>query len=283
MENRLIKISLLLWTLALILCACEKADLRSAFVSYESANQRFNQSLEWNNDHPYKTITVPINDYSIFVMGDSHVGTTKNLDTFLNDAMKTNASAVVMVGDLTSGHAEDFGTFDSHLPQQDSIPSFQMVGNHDLYFNGWKQFYSLFGSTSYYFTVATPEATDLYICLDSGSGTFGSNQLEWLKTILENERPKYRRCVIFTHLNLFRIRHTGSTNPLIEELYILMELSIKHQIDMIVTGHDHKKNVVVLGNTTHITMDALSDENKDSGYLELYILKGSIEYTFVNL
>lgn len=282
MENRFIKITLILCTLAYILCACEKVDLRSAFISYESVNERFNQSSEWNNNHPFRTITVPVDDYTIFVMGDSHVGTTKNFDAFLNEAMRANASAIVMVGDLTSGHAEDFRTFDNHLPEKDSVASFQMVGNHDLYFNGWKQFYSLFGSTSYLFTVATPQAADLYICLDSGSGTLGSNQLDWLKSILDQERPAYRRCVIFTHLNLFRIRHTGSTNPLVEELYILMELCVKHQIDMIVTGHDHEKNVVVLGNTIHITMDALSDDYKGAGYLELNTVNGNIEYTFFN-
>jgi predicted phosphodiesterase len=282
MENRYLKISLLIYTMAFILGACEEIDLRSAFVSYESANQRFNQSLEWNNDHPFREITVPVNDYSIFVMGDSHLGTARNFDTFLSEAMKVNASAAVMVGDLTTGHAEDYRTFQDHLPNQDSIATFKMVGNHDLYFNGWKQFYALFGSTTYPFAVRTPEASDLYICLDSGSGTLGGKQLNWLKTILEKERPYYRRCVVFTHLNLFRIRHTGSTNPLVEELHVLMELSVKHQIDMIVTGHDHEKNVVVLGNTTHITLDALSDDYKDAGYLELNILNGSIEHTFVN-
>lgn len=282
MENRYLKIPILLLALALMSYACEKADFRSVFVSYETVNQRFNQSMEWNNLHPFRTLTEPVDDYSIYVMGDSHVGTTKNLDAFLDEAMKANASAVVMVGDLTTGHAEDFNTFDSHLPHQDSIALFKMVGNHDLYFNGWKQYFSLFGSTSYIFTVTTPEAADLYICLDSGSGTLGSDQLDWLKSILEKERQNFRRCVVFTHLNLFRIRHTGSTNPLVEELYILMELCVKHQIDMIVTGHDHKKNVVCLGNTTHITMDALSDDYKDAGYLELYVVNGRIEYRFFN-
>lgn len=100
-----------------------------------------------------------------------------------------------------------------------------------MYFHGWKQFYSLFGSSTYLFIVKTPQSTDVFICLDSGSGTLGSNQLDWLKDILETERPNYRRCVLFTHVNLFRIRHTISANLPVEELYVLMELCVKHQID----------------------------------------------------
>lgn len=52
---------------------------------------------------------------------------------------------------------------------------------------------------------------------------------------------------------------------------------------MVVTGHDHRKNDVVFGNTTHITMDALEDDYKHTGYLKLFIKQGKIEHEFVNL
>ena len=158
-----------------------------------------------------------------------------------------------------------------------------MIGNHDLYFDGWKQFYTHFGSTTYLFTVETPEASDLFICLDTGSGTLGSNQLEWLKNMLQEERPNYRKCVIFTHNNLFRIRHTTSTNPFVEEVRVLSELCLKHEIDMVITGHDHERNAVKFGNTTHITMDALQDISENAGYFTLFINQGEIDFEFVEL
>jgi predicted phosphodiesterase len=263
--------------------ACEKFEMRGFILSYETANQRFEQSMDWNYEHPFKEITIPVEDYTIYAMSDCHAGGTKNLDFFLNEAKRMNAVAAVMAGDLTRGHAKDYYTFQQHLPSQDSLISFQMVGNHDLFFDGWKQFYSLFGSTSYIFTVKTPQASDLYICLDTGGGTLGSNQLDWLKDILETDRPNYRHCILFTHNNLFRIRHTDSANPFVEELQVLIELCIKHQIDMVVAGHDHLKNVVKLGNTTHITLDALEDDFKQAGYLILSVKQGKIEYEFINL
>jgi hypothetical protein len=275
---------LIYWLLLFfVISACEKFEIRGFFLSYESANQRFDQSMDWNYEHPFKEITVPLEDYTIYVMGDCHAGGTKNLDFFLNEAIRTNAVATVMTGDLTTGHAEDYNTFKQHLSSQELLPSFQMVGNHDLFFDGWKQFYSLFGSSSYLFTVKTPQASDLYICLDTGGGTLGSYQLDWLKDILETERSNYRYCILFTHNNLFRIRHTDSANPFVEEVQTLIELCIEHQIDMLVAGHDHLKNTVIFGNTIHITLDALEDDFEDAGYLNLSIKQGKIEYEFVNL
>ena len=269
--------------LFVVFSACEKLDMRGLIISYESANQRFDQSMDWNFENPFKEITVTVEDYTIYVMADCHVGGTKNLDFFLDEAIQNNVVAAVMAGDLTSGHAEDYNTFQQHLPGQELLTSFQIPGNHDLWFDGWKHFYSLFGSSSYLFTVKTPDASDLYICLDTGGGTLGSNQLDWLKDILETDRPNYRYCILFTHNNLFRIRHTSSTNPVVDELQALIELCIKHQIDVVVAGHDHLKNEVILGNTIHITMDALKDDFEQAGYFNLSIKQGKIEYEFVNL
>ena len=283
MEHRLKKIASFI-LLGILLGSCDNnLDLKGFIYAYEPVNARFHQSMQWNYDHPYREITVPDDNYLLYVMGDSHVGGTKNLDAFFNDAINARAVAAVMVGDLTSGHAEDYQTFKQHLPPPDSLLTFPIAGNHDLYFDGWKQFFPLFGSSTYLFTVKTPKATDLFICLDSGSGTLGNDQLDWLKSILRSERPGYRHCVIFSHVNLFRNRHTSSTNPLVEELYVLMDLSVRYQIDMVITGHDHVKNVEKLGNTTYLTMDALLDGSSHAGYLKLSVKQGNIEYEFINL
>jgi predicted phosphodiesterase len=281
METGLKKIIILL-ACNLIFSACDKFEMRGFLFSYESVDRRFEQSVKWNSENPYKEINVATDEYNIAVMADSHVGSTKNPELFLDAAVNMNATAAVMAGDLTNGHEQDYLTFYEQLSNYDDLLTFPVAGNHDLYFDGWKQFYSLFGSTTYLFTVSTPNASDLFICTDTAGGTLGRDQLEWLKKILETERHKHRYCIIFTHNNLFRIRHTTSTNPFVEELRVLMELCIKHQIDMVIAGHDHARNVVQFGNTTHITLDALTDTYKDPGYLKLTI-KDEIEYEFVSL
>jgi hypothetical protein len=220
MENRFEKVAGLI-LLSLVFSCCQKVELRGLVHSYESADERFNLSMNWNLEHPFREIKVPNDDYSIYVMGDSHVGGTKNLDLFLTKAKKMNPAATVMDGDLTDGHAESYEHFQQHLQAQDSLLTYQIAGNHDLYFEGWKKFYNCFGSSTYLFSVKTPDSSDLYICIDSGSGTLGRKQIDWLKDILGTERSNYRHCVIFTHINLFRIRHTLSANFSIEELHVL--------------------------------------------------------------
>lgn len=282
MENRFKQIAVFIFIILAVL-SCDQFEMRGFVTSYESADQRFKQSMDWNARNPIREMSVPEDDYSIFVMSDSHIGGTKNLDIFLEKADETNAAAAVMVGDITMGYAKDFEILQQHLQEYDDLQSFLMVGNHDLYFDGWKKFYSLFGSTTYEFFINTPNATDIFICLDTGSGTLGSEQLDWLKEVLVSERKKYRRCVLFTHNNFFRIRHTTSGNPFVEELQVLLELSVKHEIDMVVAGHDHKRNVKAFGNTTFVTMDQLQDESKNAGYFKLSIVNGTIEYEFINL
>ena len=281
MDTGIKQIVMLLTVFALV--SCDKFEMRGFVLSYESADERFIQSMDWNATHPYREIMVADDDYTLFVMGDSHVGGTDNLDVYFENAISENAAAAVMVGDMTSGHAEDFDTFYQHMPGTDDLFTFPIAGNHDLYFHGWKKYRELFGTSTYLFSVITPTAKDLYICLDSGGGTLGKLQLNWLRDVLKEERAEYRKCVIFTHVNLFRIRQTTSTNPNIEELQVLTDLTVRYDVNMMVTAHDHKRNVVELGPTVHITMDALLDDYEYASYLKLNVNDGDLNYEFVEL
>jgi predicted phosphodiesterase len=278
MEHKLNTGFSLLIAISLTFTACSKPEDYA-----ESVNQRFRQSLIWNNQHSGHEIVVPADDYCILSMADSHIGGTNNLDRFFDNAKIKNASAVIMAGDLTTGKTEDYNVFEQHLPQPDSLPLFFIAGNHDLHYNGWENFHSRFGSSSYFFTVKTPVASDLFICLDTGGGTLGDKQLEWLINLLQTLRPDYRHCMVFTHNNFFRSRHTDSTNPVVEELQILLELFTKHRVDMVITGHDHKQDSVLFGITTYIVMDALKDGLSNAGYFQISVKTGNIAYKFENL
>jgi hypothetical protein len=268
---------------AATIVACDKFEFRGFVSSYESANERFEESRLANDSLGFQNITVSSDSYEIYVMGDSHLGETDNFDAFVSTAISNNASGAILVGDITSGNEKDYKLLKQHLPLANALNIFPIAGNHDLYFDGWQHFKELFGSTSYYFTVQTPVASDLFICLDSGSGTLGSKQLAWLEATLKNERPKYRYCSVYTHNNLFRIRHTTSTNPNMEEIQAIIELTLEHNVDMVVTAHDHFKNERQLGNTRHITMDALLDGFSDAGYSIVSVDTGKLKHKFINL
>lgn len=263
-------------------CALD-IDLTGFIRSTDPIEKRFEQSMEWNDTHPFRNLEVNTEEYQILVAADLHVGGIQNLNLFLAETQKPEILAFVLDGDMVTGKREDYVQLQTQLSNPNLKPYFLLVGNHELYFDGWKTFYEFFGTSVYYFTVQTPTEQDIYICLDMGGGTIGKKQLEWLKETLDSERNKYRNCVVFSHVNFYRNRHTGSTNPLVTELYVLMDLFATHNVNMVITGHDHVRNINILGNTHYVSIDALKDNTPNASFLELKASGEKIDYLFREL
>ena len=147
-----------------------------------------------------------------------------------NEASAKSADGVLMIGDLCSGNEEDYDTLNAVINRYSHLPSLQLVGNHDLYFEGWQYFYNYFGSSTYYFSVSTPSDSDLFIMLDTGGGTLGDLQLEWLKNLLNTEREKFRNCIVLTHNNIIKSRFTTSTLPMQEEVKVLSAITFTTEL-----------------------------------------------------
>ncbi len=271
---------MLLTAVFVIMASCEPVD----FSLPEPADQRFEQSRDLIVEKSSREITVQSDDYSILFMADSHAGTTNNLDSVFSIAIRTGVSAACIAGDLTSGDNNDYEAFAKSLPGDDVMPAFVTPGNHDLWSDeGWAEFYQRFGPSSYFFTVRTPGAIDMYIALDSGSGTLGSKQLEWLEDILQNERSGCRRCIIFTHNDFLRVRHAEISNPLVEELTVLIDLFTRYHVDMLIAGHDHEPSEELFGITDYVITGAISDDDEDPNYMLLKVENGNLLNEFVNL
>ena len=283
MENRL-KFIFISLVLTLILTGCNgMLDFSGVLYSPERVDDRFVQSDAWNQTHPFKTLTVNSENYQLLIAGDSHIGGLVNFDKLVQEARTPGNLGFVIVGDIVTGKKVDYDRLKAALPDFSEVPYFFMVGNHDVYFDGWKTFYSYFGSSTYYFTVQTPTVKDLYICLDSGGGTLGGKQLVWLKNVLENERQNCRNCIIFSHVNFFRDHHTGSTNPLETELEVLLPLFAKNRVNMVIMGHDHSRTIDKLGLTTYLTMDALLDGLPTASFVKLEVSEAKLGYKFQDL
>lgn len=278
------KQNIYIMVMAFIFSSCiGDADLTGFIRSTDRIEDRFKASMEWNALNPFKTIIVASEEYNLLVGTDVHVGTTKNYEAFLAHGLQSDIEAMVFVGDFVTGKEADYEIFHQFLPDYQTKPSFLLTGNHELYFDGWKHFQRLYGTSVFYFTVETPSATDLYICLDSGSGTLGKSQLAWLKDLLQQDRNLYDQCVILSHVNFFRDRHTLSTNPLVNELLVLIDLFEKHRVNLVIMGHDHVRAESRLGNTKHLTLDALEDGTINASYLVLKKVISGITYDFIQL
>jgi len=264
--------------------SCSKElDFSGFFYSRERVNERFGQSMAWNSLNGSRDVISAGESYSFMTVGDTHVGGTDNLDRALELASDTVISFLVHVGDLTTGKKEDYELFYEHVSTRLTAPFFPVAGNHDLYFNGWEHYTSYFGSSTYTFTVYTPSAADLFICLDTGSGTLGDRQLNWLKNILETTRQNYRYCFVFSHTNFFREHRTTSTNLLAEELHYLLDLFADTNVNVVVMGHDHRRSSETFGNTLYLTLDALEDGFAEASFATFTIDPETISHSFTSV
>lgn len=270
--------------LLVIIFSCDScmkdADLSGFLYSTDPVNERVKLSLEWNDVNPNKDVTINGTDYSLLIAGDSEVGGTNNLDTLIARAKKPGVAGFMIAGDITSGDPKGYDVLMHDLDEKTPDPAFYILGNHDLFFNGWDNYYSYFGSSTYAFTVKTSDASDLYICLDSGNATLGSIQLDWLSDLLSKERKNHRFCIIFSHVNLFREHHTLSANPLVDEIRVLLDLFYRNSVDMVISGHDHHRSEEFFGKTHYVTLDAFFDGFKDASYLRLEIKSGKLNSRF---
>ncbi len=258
------------------------ADLTGFVRSTDRIEDRFAISMDYNADKT-RIVNFDSEEYELIIGADLHIGDTVNYNRFLRDALSPEIAAMVLAGDVVTGKEEDYELLGRILPADNQKKAYLLTGNHELYFDGWKHFSRLFGSSVYFFTVVTPGNSDLYVCLDSGSGTIGKSQLEWLRNLLTTSRKNHRYCVIFTHNNLFRNRFTLSAIPPENEVIVLMDLFLEHEVNMVVMGHDHIRAINHFGNTTYVTLDALADYHFTASYMKLRAAKGGLSYRFVEV
>lgn len=276
-----------LFILAAALCiSCGKLEIKNMLFPYaEDVNIRVTESLAWNDGTEVTTITVPADSYRFYACADIHIEESRpaNFSEMVAKSKADEKSAFYLVlGDLLFGkdHMEWVAEI---MEEEGNDPGFIIAGNHDIFYGGWEQWLDLFRSSTYYFFVKTPSANDIYIMLDSANGTLGEKQLAWLEDVLENRRPGCRHCIVGVHTNMFRTDASQfpSTNFTLEETYRLTSLFSKNSVNLVLSGHDHVRDVSAYGGVTYITLDQIKDGTSNASYMTFDIGQG-IDYQFVS-
>jgi predicted phosphodiesterase len=274
MMKKIVTLCLLFITLN----SCNEFDFKGfLFPTSDDVEKRFAQSVEWNKSQPAIVISMSADDYNFYDCSDIHVSkTTVNLERFVNISQNDRRTAfVIFNGDLI-GERGAFAKFISVVDTVKSNPLrfFATIGNHDLFFEQWNDYKAYFRTSTYTFVVKTPNCEDLYIALDSGSGTLGKSQLKWFKEQFQT-RKNYRHCIIFTHTNFFMTDNSQITsgNLALEETYELMDLFSRNSIDLVVTGHDHFYGIDIFDNVTYLTASVMKDGAENAGYLIVSVSK----------
>ena len=169
----------------IFIASCDKYDLQGFFVcpSKERVNERFEQSIAYNEKHQEDTLIIAnSNEYRFCAAADFHVKTTANTLARYTKLTASTPSILFssILGDITDQKGGLSIAFDSINNNKGNSIIRTLAGNHDLYFNQWHEYYELFGSSTYFFIVKTPNTSDLFIALESTTGSLGKLQKEWL-------------------------------------------------------------------------------------------------------
>jgi hypothetical protein len=155
-----------------------------------------------------------------------------------------------------------------------------LAGNHDTYFDQWSEYYKLFGSSTYFFVVKTPTTSDLFIALETASGTLGKLQKKWLEDILSEKRSQHRYCFILTHTNFFdtELSQFPSGNYSLEETAFLTNIFDRYDVSLIINGHDHYYDYVVLDGIRYLTLEDAQDSDNEPTYFAINVQANEVTF-----
>lgn len=271
--------------ITILITSCDKYDLQGFFISpsKERVNKRFEQSIEYNQHHLNDTLIISNQEnYTFLTASDFHVKTTAvNLAKYTKiTASNPNVLFSTILGDITDQLGGLQIAYDSIKNNKGDATMRILAGNHDTYFDQWSKYYELFGSSTYFFVVKTPTTSDLFIALDSSSGTLGKKQMDWLHQILEEKRSQHRNCVIMTHTHFFDrdMSQFPTGNYSIEETAMLTDLFTKHNVNLVICGHDHQNENYKFNNVTYLVLDDIQDLDTEPTYFVIDIKEDSITF-----
>ena len=283
------------WLLAIgIVCVSCGPDTRLDMIgmfagSSPTIDQRFEQSMQYNQQAGYATIHTLSDNYRVYVCTDTHIHKTRTrweyfVGTYHADSLCPVAVHLGDIIDATTDFAYVEDVLKSTIFPTKADTLMAVCGNHDIYFKQWEKFIKAFKTSSYYFVVTTPMGKkDLFVVFDSADGTVGSKQLDWLReTLTWAEKQDFRHIVACTHTHFFkRDNSQGHTsNYTLEETYALLNLFTQHGVEMIWSGHDHSREITQVKGMTCIVVDSMKDEDKEPYYM-LVTMGEKIDYEFV--
>lgn len=274
-------------TLAFLLLGCDRVDFKGFIMpTGDVVNSRFEQSLALHGSEPVATLNAD-EEYLFYVCTDPHISTTTdNLRRFVGD-FRSDPEALfgIVLGDCIDqlGSMPTYVEAINHLADTRPSPIFSLLGNHDLYFEQWNDFRDLVGPSHYWFEVSHRAGKDLFLALDTASGTLGERQMGWLRTFLADNRKEYRHCIVITHANIFyndTSQNTSGNLPL-DETMALLDLFDRYDVMMCLQGHDHHRDDLVFRGVRYTIVGTIRDEVDNPEYLCIRISGDNVEYNWL--
>ena len=266
---------------------CNRLDILGMVVNRSDTEARVADWLDYNNQNGEPIIENAPDEYHVYSCSDSHYserdsmvlqGEKDRLYKYITaERNDPEALFAIHAGDMVNESGEaGFNLTEASLrynaeTQMENDPCFLVMGNHDVYYDCAGFFKKHFHTSTYTVTVKTVSGfQDLFIFLDSGNGTHGKRQLEWLEEKLSH-REDYRHCFVISHNWLFRTSYNYTTTPAAnlpqDEQYAFMDMMSNHNVDAVVMGHFHMREQRQFGGVQYLMTDNLNESKSTPSYL----------------
>jgi 3',5'-cyclic AMP phosphodiesterase CpdA len=127
--------------------------------------------------------------FSFAIVGDLHIqkADTSRLQRVITAAGAEGDSFFIFLGDIVDqGKEEDVKAFRDTLTAASwDAKAFPVIGNHDIFEDGWTFWKKYNGPSHYTFTAGNSR----FIVLDTADGALGDDQRRWLVSELEKPAP----------------------------------------------------------------------------------------------
>lgn len=279
----------------MLVSSCNRLDVLGMVVNRSDTEERVADWLDWDNQNPPFVINDVPDNYTFYSCSDSHINddNSRLAQYITKERNDLHAVFSILAGDLANESGErpfiltDSAMLFNPAKHLKNDPCFPIIGNHDVYFNCAEYYKQHFHTSTYTVTVNTRSGyKDLFIFLDSGNGTHGRRQLDWLEEQLSH-RTDYRYCFVISHNWLFRTTYNYTTTPAAnlpeEEQYAFMDLMSHNAVDMVIMGHFHYRDTKTFGGVKYVMTDNLNDSKTEPSYLVVSCAdKITYEYRLLN-
>lgn len=262
----------------MLVSSCNRLDIPGMVINRSSTEERVADWLDYDAQYGMPVINNVPDNYTFYSCSDIHINDDNSRFAQYITIERNDPEAVfsIVAGDLANESGEGpYCLADSAMKYNSTLhaendPCFPIIGNHDVYFDCADYYKQHFHTSTYTVTVNTVSGKkDLFIFLDSGNGTHGSRQLDWIEEQLSH-RTEYRYCFVISHNWLFRTTYNYTTTPAAnlpeDEQYAFMDLMSRNAVDMVVMGHFHYRDTKTFGGVKYVMTDNLND-NAEASYL----------------
>lgn len=212
--------------------------LLSACVAKSGHDLRFRESAGLNVPS-FNISGTEDGSFSFLFVGDMHLtgSNTYRLDTVLQAAQDHGDSFIVFLGDLIEkGARSDFETFKATVSAHGfSEKVIYVLGNHDIFEDGWSSFRELLGPSHYAISVGNCK----FIILDSADGIVGEKQKDWMEDQLKQSNSSQHTFVLSHYMPVVPGQRTYLKLANESEAVDLMKMMSRFGVEAWLGGHYH--------------------------------------------